>query len=144
MEEPDGLSRWLMHDVFGDVASPIPPPPSWFALAACGDHDPELWFPVKGETGAEAKRICGGCPVRSLCLDYALEVVDVAGGDTETTSLRFGILGGLSSRERTAMARRGEGPFAAEAAASPLRRAGDAERGERLIAEAVRGGVPVA
>ena len=139
-----GMARWLMVDFGGDLESPMPAPPDWFARAACGDQDPSLWFPAKGETSAAAKAICGRCRVRELCLDYALEVLDVAGGDDPATRNRHGILGGKSPRERTAMAKAGEGPFTAEAAASPLRRAGDAERGERLIAEAVRGGVPVA
>ncbi|MBS9371381.1 WhiB family transcriptional regulator [Rhodococcus sp. B50] len=39
----------------------------------CHDNDPDLWF---AETPAEleyAKTLCAGCPVRTRCLDDALE-----------------------------------------------------------------------
>ena len=106
MVEPDGLSRWLMADFGGDLASPIPPGPSWQTEAACLGHDPSWWFPSKlVQTTAMAKAVCAGCPVREQCLELALAELDVADGDTETTALRFGILGGLSPKERTALAR---------------------------------------
>ena len=40
--------------------------------AACKGHDPELWFPPKGQThiALEAQIICFGCPVRKECKDY--------------------------------------------------------------------------
>lgn len=43
----------------------------------------------------EAKNICAGCPVRNLCLEYAL--------DNEED---FGIWGGLTPRERRMVRRR--------------------------------------
>jgi WhiB family redox-sensing transcriptional regulator len=50
---------------------------AWRRTAACRDVDPEVFFPV-GSTGpaiqqiADAKDICRGCPVRLVCLQYAL------------------------------------------------------------------------
>lgn len=40
--------------------------------AACGDEDPELFFPEKNETakGNKAIMICFSCPVRRECEDY--------------------------------------------------------------------------
>ena len=57
--------------------------------ARCLDADPEAFFPEKGGSTREAKRICAACPVRDDCLQYALE-----------NDERFGIWGGLSERER--------------------------------------------
>lgn len=63
----------------------------WRAEARCLGCDPDLFFPL-GNTGkplaqAEAaKGLCLGCPVRQLCLQYALEtnqVTGVWGGTTE-------------------------------------------------------------
>jgi len=50
---------------------------------------PEAFFPEKGGSTREAKRICSGCEVRAECLEYAL-----------ANDERFGIWGGLSERER--------------------------------------------
>lgn len=66
--------------------------PDWTEHAVCAQVDPELWFPEKGGSTREAKKICAGCPVRTQCLDYAL-----AHGE------RFGIYGGHSERERREM-----------------------------------------
>ena len=69
--------------------------PSWQEQALCAQTDPEAFFPEKGGSTREAKRICVGCEVRSECLDYAL-------GQDE----RFGIWGGLSERERRRLKRK--------------------------------------
>jgi WhiB family transcriptional regulator, redox-sensing transcriptional regulator len=61
----------------------------WMLEARCLDADPEAFFPEKGGSTREAKRICAACPVRDECLQYALE-----------NDERFGIWGGLSERER--------------------------------------------
>lgn len=61
----------------------------WQERALCAETDPEAFFPEKGGSTREAKRICGGCEVRSQCLEYALAHDE-----------RFGIWGGLSERER--------------------------------------------
>lgn len=57
--------------------------------AVCGQVDPELWFPKKGGSTVEPKRICGGCPVREDCLTWALD-----------NRVEWGVWGGLSNRER--------------------------------------------
>ncbi|SFF95610.1 WhiB family transcriptional regulator [Blastococcus tunisiensis] len=61
----------------------------WRVDALCAETDPEAFFPEKGGSTREAKRVCAGCPVRAECLEFALA------GDE-----RFGIWGGLSERER--------------------------------------------
>ncbi len=61
----------------------------WGSEAKCLDADPETFFPEKGGSTKEAKRVCGECGVRDECLAYALE-----------NDERFGIWGGLSERER--------------------------------------------
>ena len=61
----------------------------WQERALCAQTDPEAFFPEKGGSTREAKRICSGCDVRAECLDYALAHDE-----------RFGIWGGLSERER--------------------------------------------
>jgi WhiB family redox-sensing transcriptional regulator len=62
---------------------------SWQERALCAETDPEAFFPEKGGSTREAKRVCMSCEVRVQCLDYALE-----------NDERFGIWGGLSERER--------------------------------------------
>src|SRR5574338_862392 len=61
----------------------------WQERALCAQTDPEAFFPEKGGSTREAKRICMGCEVRDECLEYALAHDE-----------RFGIWGGLSKRER--------------------------------------------
>lgn len=61
----------------------------WQVRAACRTMDPELFFPERGETQAEAKAVCATCPVRRDCLKYAIDNCE-----------RHGIWGGLSERER--------------------------------------------
>jgi WhiB family redox-sensing transcriptional regulator len=67
----------------------------WQERALCAQTDPEAFFPEKGGSTREAKRICQGCEVRAECLEYAL-------GHDE----RFGIWGGLSERERRKLKKR--------------------------------------
>lgn len=61
----------------------------WQERALCAQADPEAWFPEKGGSTREAKKICLDCPVRAECLEYAL-----------ANEERFGVWGGLSERER--------------------------------------------
>ena len=68
---------------------PDPDEMDWRDKAVCAQTDPEAFFPVKGGSTREAKRVCRGCEVRAECLEYALE-----------SDQRFGIWGGLSERER--------------------------------------------
>lgn len=67
---------------------------SWQDRALCAQTDPEAFFPEKGGSTREAKRICLGCEVRNECLEAAL-----------SNDERFGIWGGLSERERRKLKR---------------------------------------
>ncbi len=67
---------------------------SWQEQALCAETDPEAFFPEKGGSTREAKKICTGCEVKAQCLDYAL-----------ANDERFGIWGGLSERERRRLKR---------------------------------------
>jgi WhiB family redox-sensing transcriptional regulator len=87
------------------MAIAIESPKSWDAHlgwrqdAECRDLDPNLFFPV-GVTGpaveqiAAAKSICGSCPVRNECLEFAI-----------TTNQEFGVWGGTSEDERRVLRR---------------------------------------
>ena len=61
----------------------------WQERALCAQTDPEAFFPEKGGSTRETKKVCLSCDVRPECLDYALAHDE-----------RFGIWGGLSERER--------------------------------------------
>lgn len=64
----------------------------------CAKADPELFFPLKGQTDliAAAKALCFGCPIKRECADYALN-------HDETL---YGIWGGTTEAEREALRRR--------------------------------------
>jgi WhiB family redox-sensing transcriptional regulator len=85
-------------------------PHSWHDRAACRDEDPERFFPA-GTTGPSAadirvaKFVCGQCPVKGACLQWAF-------GNDE----RYGIWGGLTEWERRAVKGQ-EAPADEEAAA---------------------------
>ncbi len=66
----------------------------WQDQALCAQTDPEAFFPDKGGSTREAKRVCRSCEVRAECLEYALEHDE-----------RFGIWGGMSERERRRLKR---------------------------------------
>jgi len=78
-----------LADIFG-----LPEEQSWQERALCAQTDPEAFFPEKGGSTREAKKICVGCEVKGECLEYALEHDE-----------RFGIWGGLSERERRRLKR---------------------------------------
>jgi WhiB family redox-sensing transcriptional regulator len=84
----------------------------WRRRAACLGGDPNLFFPISdAEAGraqaAHARRICQGCPVRTVCLEWAVDV-----GVTD------GIWGGLDHRERRAWRREHHLPTSRSASAS--------------------------
>lgn len=68
---------------------------SWQERALCAQTDPEAFFPEKGGSTREAKKVCTSCEVRAECLEYAL-----------ANDERFGIWGGLSERERRKLKKR--------------------------------------
>jgi WhiB family redox-sensing transcriptional regulator len=70
-------------------------PLEWQERALCAQTDPEAFFPEKGGSTREAKRVCLSCEVRVECLKYAV-----------ANDERFGIWGGLSERERRRVQKR--------------------------------------
>jgi len=82
------ISPEALIGVFADLLDPDDPP-EWQDFAACAGTDTEAFFPEKGGSTREAKRICQGCEVRAECLQYALD-----------RNEHFGVYGGLSERER--------------------------------------------
>ncbi len=83
----------LVTDALG-LPAPSGADEQWQERALCAQTDPEAFFPEKGGSTREAKRICLGCEVRDACLEYALAHDE-----------RFGIWGGLSERERRRLKR---------------------------------------
>lgn len=67
---------------------------SWRQRAACQGIDAEIFYPSTDEEGEAAKAICGVCPVRETCLEYAL-----------ANREREGVWGGLNERERRRVSR---------------------------------------
>ncbi len=67
----------------------------WQERALCSQTDPEAFFPEKGGSTKDAKRICGRCEVTDDCLAYAFD-----------QDIRFGVWGGMSERERRKAKRR--------------------------------------
>jgi WhiB family redox-sensing transcriptional regulator len=70
-------------------------PPPFYEDALCAQTDPEAFYPEKGGSTREAKKMCLRCDVREQCLEYALEHDE-----------RFGIWGSMSERERRAEKKR--------------------------------------
>ena len=73
------------------------PDEDWRSRGACRTADPDLFFPASSTAMSnlqlrQAKIICGRCPVRRQCLDFALATHQV-----------HGVWGGTSERERTRM-----------------------------------------
>ena len=62
---------------------------NWRDDALCARTDLEAFFPEKGTSNHDAKKICSNCEVRAECLEYALQ-----------NGEQFGVWGGLSERER--------------------------------------------
>ena len=80
---------WEPTENMAGPAGWVPAAMRWADRANCAGCDPDLFFPDRGASLAEAKAVCAGCVVRDECLEYAL-----AAGE------RFGVWGGLSERER--------------------------------------------
>ncbi|NKS56215.1 WhiB family transcriptional regulator [Rhodococcus hoagii] len=64
------------------------------AEGVCSQTDPDAFYPDKGESSTPAQKICTGCPVRTECLEYALERDE-----------RYGVWGGLTPRGRKSLLR---------------------------------------
>lgn len=74
------------------MAASGPVPKIVLKHGACRGRDPALFFTEAdlGSGADEARRICGRCPVRRACLDYALPISGLAG-----------VWGGMSAQQRT-------------------------------------------
>lgn len=67
----------------------------WEREAACRGDDTSAWFSFDRDDIAYALGVCGACPVREECLEFALE-----------EGIDFGIFGGLEQDDRRALRRR--------------------------------------
>lgn len=67
----------------------------WMVKGNCRDEPPSRFFPSDGVGVEVARRICAGCPVKSPCLEYALE-----------QRVDHGVWGGASERERRRILKR--------------------------------------
>lgn len=65
---------------------------SWFEKASCRGCPTSLFFPEGGIGSPKVKDICGRCPVRVECYEYALSIP----GHED----RCGIYAGTSARDR--------------------------------------------
>lgn len=68
--------------------------------AACGDLDPELFYPPFTRSGVDwsaPRRVCGRCQVAMRCLLWALDGEPLP---------RYGMWGGLTPQERESLAER--------------------------------------
>jgi hypothetical protein len=90
--------------------------------AVCAQTDPDAFFPDKGGSVREAKRICASCEVKAQCLAYALERQE-----------RFGIWGGMSERQRRGLQRINEQRAAAGRASGAVRRSRAVARREGVL-----------
>lgn len=68
--------------------------PNWMARGNCVDKPPSLFFPSDGVGVEVARKVCADCPVKSECLEYALE-----------HRIDHGVWGGTSERERRRLLR---------------------------------------
>ena len=85
VESPAAVSLVMDPKFLGEEGEEL----GWQERALCAQTDPEAFFPEKGGSTREAKKVCASCEVRAECLEYAL-----------ANDERFGIWGGLSERER--------------------------------------------
>ncbi len=75
---------------------------TWMVKGNCRDEPPSRFFPSDGVGVEVARRICAGCPVKTLCLEYALE-----------QRVDHGVWGGASERERHRILKRRRDDLAA-------------------------------
>lgn len=90
----DATAAYARARAESDLGTTFAKPEPWMDDGACVGADPEVFFIERGESAAPAKAICAGCPVRELCLEYALERGE-----------KFGVWGGKSERERRRLRR---------------------------------------
>ena len=64
----------------------------WMKDGNCLGIDPDLFYPERGVSSANAKKVCQDCVVKTECLSHALFEFE-----------RLGIWGGTTEKERRAM-----------------------------------------
>jgi WhiB family redox-sensing transcriptional regulator len=62
---------------------------NWMADGNCAHREPSLFFPSDGVGVEVARKVCGDCPVKGQCLEYAID-----------NRIDHGVWGGTSERER--------------------------------------------
>lgn len=98
---------------------PRPSDEDWYSQAVCPETDPDAFFPEKGGSTADAKKVCRGCPVKDPCLQWALD-----------NDERYGVWGGLSDRERRRLKRGAPSEWVGEPRRLPAIAASTVERYE--------------
>lgn len=70
--------------------------PEWMDHGACRGQDTTIWFPASAQphVSAAAIAVCNTCPVRNLCLEYAMEHGEA-----------HGVWGGVTERGRQRLRR---------------------------------------
>lgn len=74
---------------------------NWRVQGRCAtEGSPKLFFKNGGGNSVKAVRICKACPVRQLCLNFAID-----------NGIEHGIWGGMTARERKNLVRRNRTVF---------------------------------
>jgi WhiB family redox-sensing transcriptional regulator len=68
---------------------------SWREEAACKGLDTNMFFPASDADAGPAKAVCATCPVRDLCLEWAI-----------ASHQEDGVWGGMTDTERRRLRRR--------------------------------------
>lgn len=67
----------------------------WMARGNCAGKSPDFFFPSDGVGVEAARKVCETCPVKDICLEYAL-----------ANRIDHGVWGGTSERERRRIIKR--------------------------------------
>ena len=67
---------------------------AWRQRGACKGLDPTTFYPLTDEEAGPAKAVCASCPVKDVCLEFALDTREAEG-----------IWGGTTARERRRLLR---------------------------------------
>ncbi|MDR1033705.1 MAG: WhiB family transcriptional regulator [Bifidobacteriaceae bacterium] len=81
-------------DLANFASALLNPSAAWMNDGLCAHSDSEAFFPDKGVLSDEAAFICGECPVKEICFQYAM-----------TNGIEYGVWGGVSERERNRLRR---------------------------------------
>lgn len=100
-----GAAGPALHAAAGDER-----PEPWRDRALCAEVGGDLWFIDLGGNTRPAKAVCAACPVAESCLEYALDF------EAAHETPRWGVWGGLSPRQRAAVARERREPVQVDAA----------------------------